>query len=70
MEEQISESAATTHTTEARQEGTAPTTTNPTPEQQAENTTLLEPGPTCVTQQEALDTPNTTRPILLQLSHR
>ena len=59
-EKRTSEPAATTHTTEARQEGTAPATTNTPPEQHKEKTTLPEPRPIYVTQQEASDTPNTT----------
>ena len=48
------------HTTKARHEGTAPATTNTPPEQHKEKTTLPEPRPIYVTQQEASDTPNTT----------
>ena len=49
-EERTSEPVATTHTTEARQEGTTPATTHTTPEQQEEETTLPKPAPTCETQ--------------------
>ena len=50
--------AATTITTEARQEGSAPADTNPTPDQQPVTTTLPEPVPTYDTQRKAAATPH------------
>ena len=50
--------AATTITTEARQEGSAPADTNPTPDQQPMTTTLPEPVPTYDTQRKAAATPH------------
>ena len=53
--------AATTITTEARQEGSAPADTNPTPDQQLVATTLHEPIPIDDTQREAAATPESTK---------
>ena len=50
------EPTATTITTEARQEGSAPVDTNPTPDQQPMTTTLPEPVPIDGTQREAAAT--------------
>ena len=55
-EDETKSEPATTNTTEARQEGSAPANTNPTPEQQPVNTTLPEPKPACDTQREAAST--------------
>ena len=51
------EPATTTITIEARQEGSAPADTNPTPDQQPVTTILPEPVPVDDTQREAATTP-------------
>ena len=56
---QESEPSTTTTTTEARQEGSAPADTNPTPDQQPATTTLTEPGPIDDAQHEAARLPLT-----------
>ena len=52
--------AATTITTEARQEGSAPADTNPTPDQQPVTTPLPKPVPTDDTQRKSTATPLST----------